>query len=1563
MSNQTPEPPTDPEDLIEQIRRYKYGIGANLEGDGRVVFENMRQLCQNLLATIAEDLNSKESHFILELLQNADDNSYAQDVDPSLTFNLLPEQLVVVNNEVGFNQANVAALCSAGNSSKTNKSGYIGEKGIGFKSVFKVTDAPEVHSNGYHFQFDRSNPEELLGYVVPHWKTPTVPVADDVTTLVLPARPGKPFPNELLNDLNATLLLFLKQLRRLTVNSATATIEYVREDSGPITTLTTAQSGGQSPTQSRFFRTSTTCDMSSLSEPKREKVKSTELVLAFPLSADLKAAPDASSPTYAFLPIREFGFPFCIQADFVLISSREGVHEDLDWNVTLRDAVAGAFVEALEKFKAVPDLANTYLSFLPVAADVPDRFFRHVVDQIVAALKQADCVPVEGGQWRRPEQVIVASPEARALFSAADALMIFGAEYPDTNFEATHGQLSLIGCRTLTPADVVAVFNGHAEWLAKKSTDWKARLFAFLAAPSTRAKFGKEMKVVACLPVAAGGFVSPQSGTVFYPLGKEKTYGFEHELTILDEDIFETAQALSADVKLLFDGLGVREDNPFDLVHAHILKRHAQRPLDSNLKALVGHVRYICDKLEPYLTLAVKAGQTQDVALATLKSGLVIGTKKEGETWFFAPAGMLYLGKSYRPEFDIETLLGDKIDLAQLVSDAYLSKKRGGKGKEGVERELESWRQFFYRIGVNESPLLAGGAEARCSPELEELLASEDSSVRRATLECFDRHWHRYEGSLNHATVSGRKVYNFFTPFRQELRATNAPTRKHATVPLDQAYLDNQAVRDALGGDLVFVNADLKNAKFLDAAGITHKVDAAACLKRLRQIRDGESSATRDQVKAIYRELERLWRTEQAIIEEAFATERLILVGSGESRTWVRPKDACWQATNVKFLDAKHPPLRVPYAEHQTFFTKKLSVPQELLLSKWVDALPSLSGVESLEERKSEALTIYRRLSRELGAETKPGQSWLQRFATEPLLLTHRGSLVPNSTALYAVDDPSYAELFVNEATISFLAITHDQFPSVANLIRRADVRPISAALSNTPTGETDGKPDRALTQKVRDYFGHIARIVYSQSNERFEAAIKEGLFERLRQLKVVCVPSLQLEVALGGVKRTTTGDAVPFEGRLLLREGAPSHVDHLAEEIQRILRLHQSQVATFSVLLRLADMKEADDYLQKCKTSRLPDDKQALLDGIETATKSEDENQTSGQEETSSSAARAADSAAKQPDEIAPLSDISSKDVPEKFGGGTPKSSAHSSALQPTGLPKVPAPASELISSNASRAAPPPTATLPRSPSPEGNAIGADREAPSVRQSPLASSPPIATADSSKRSRRRSRTESARPHKKTRTGRMLSHADSARTNDDGVAEEGERDPELAKKNKVVEEAAVTHFMKTAAGQWKDIRVMENPNNPGFDILATAHDGTEEFIEVKGQSGPWTEIGVGLTPTELIKACEQRERYWLCVVEYATDENRRQLHLVNNPFGTTDQFRFDKGWKGKATTVAARPTRPAVGLFVTITGKGKALIEAVRGKGTLMRLDVRCADDERKHGLLFRPDTMHLSVD
>jgi hypothetical protein len=90
----------------------------------------------------------------------ADDCSFEHDGDESravreLHIECSDEALVAFHNEKGFQPKDLYAMCQVGESSKAAGSGKIGRKGIGFKSVFRVTHTPQVHLLGYHIGFER----------------------------------------------------------------------------------------------------------------------------------------------------------------------------------------------------------------------------------------------------------------------------------------------------------------------------------------------------------------------------------------------------------------------------------------------------------------------------------------------------------------------------------------------------------------------------------------------------------------------------------------------------------------------------------------------------------------------------------------------------------------------------------------------------------------------------------------------------------------------------------------------------------------------------------------------------------------------------------------------------------------------------------------------------------------------------------------------------------------------------------------------------------------------------------------------------------------------------------------------------------------------------------------------------------------------------------------------------------------------------------------------------------------------------------------------------------------
>jgi hypothetical protein len=237
--------------------------------------------------SLSEQLYQSSTHFLLELIQNADDNSYDPKVQPSVHFTYSNSCLRVDCNEVGFSPRNVEALCRVGQSTKKggdNATRYVGEKGIGFKSVFKAADIVWISSGNYSFKFDKN---EQLGMIAPIWEGFPVAVKPGFTSLYLKLSDGynrRGLIDEL-RSLDARLLIFLRRLRSITV-SISEPLRSTWKSSFSRTEI--------KKDLIRLVENKKTCDyiikrhqVSNMpNDTKRLGVSSSEIILAFPITED-----------------------------------------------------------------------------------------------------------------------------------------------------------------------------------------------------------------------------------------------------------------------------------------------------------------------------------------------------------------------------------------------------------------------------------------------------------------------------------------------------------------------------------------------------------------------------------------------------------------------------------------------------------------------------------------------------------------------------------------------------------------------------------------------------------------------------------------------------------------------------------------------------------------------------------------------------------------------------------------------------------------------------------------------------------------------------------------------------------------------------------------------------------------------------------------------------------------------------------------------------------------------------------------------------------------------------
>ena len=106
------------------------------------------------LGSLSEKQYADPRHFLLELLQNAEDALARRPAEPpvaerGVTFDLTEDSLRVGHFGDPFNRADVESICDFDESTKGLEG--IGRFGLGFKSVYRFTERPEVHSGSEDF--------------------------------------------------------------------------------------------------------------------------------------------------------------------------------------------------------------------------------------------------------------------------------------------------------------------------------------------------------------------------------------------------------------------------------------------------------------------------------------------------------------------------------------------------------------------------------------------------------------------------------------------------------------------------------------------------------------------------------------------------------------------------------------------------------------------------------------------------------------------------------------------------------------------------------------------------------------------------------------------------------------------------------------------------------------------------------------------------------------------------------------------------------------------------------------------------------------------------------------------------------------------------------------------------------------------------------------------------------------------------------------------------------------------------------------------------------------------
>jgi hypothetical protein len=371
---------------------------------------------------------------VFELLQNADDNVYSRAREtgamPYISFQVYPDRIVIDCNEDGFTTANLSAICSVGKSSKTEAQGYIGEKGIGFKSVFMVAWKVHILSGAFSFSFTHKPGDSGMGMISPVWEDKGEELLESPLTRIILhlnisgdsealAKTRQSIEKQF-EDLQETFLLFMRNLRIVyvsfydekgeRVSSATYSSEKPRANYAVLRRTKVANDTAENEVMHFHVTTYEATNLArndnrtySQSEESNRTYAKSNVVLAFPLSESLVPIIKPQH-LFVFLPVRRVGFNFLIQADFVTDANRQDIVQDSLRNIDLLDGIAEAFIKAVLQFCEHDTLRYQWVRYLPdLNATNLGTLWISLANKIASLLKRT---PVAFGR-KRPHRRLI----------------------------------------------------------------------------------------------------------------------------------------------------------------------------------------------------------------------------------------------------------------------------------------------------------------------------------------------------------------------------------------------------------------------------------------------------------------------------------------------------------------------------------------------------------------------------------------------------------------------------------------------------------------------------------------------------------------------------------------------------------------------------------------------------------------------------------------------------------------------------------------------------------------------------------------------------------------------------------------------------------------------------------------------------------------------------------------------------------------------------------------------------------------------------------------------------
>lgn len=377
--------------------------------------QNKTEMLRRALERIIQ-LYTDKSHFVYELLQNAEDSGAT-----SIRFEQFVDRLEVYHNGKPFTVQNLSALCDIGKSDKVNDLNQIGEFGVGFKSVFGICETVKLYSDPSHYKNgceeyvpfaieirDFTNPKDIEQTELPN---------DFTTKFIFPYAVNFSFSgfktktelnrvlSKRLKNLGITTLLFMKNLEvieyRIVWEGKEEKGKYLLDKTkvNDHCTLVSALGSSNEEEESISYLT--------FSRPIKTSQNTNRTIdIAFPVKLDDNGNYNFQKTKYPFISVyfpteTESKLNFIVQGPYRTTPNRSSVPADDEENLNLADQTLNLYRDSLLELRDLGKFNMSLLRILPIQDEAFESYalFKGFYEETKDILLTQKILPTKNGGY------------------------------------------------------------------------------------------------------------------------------------------------------------------------------------------------------------------------------------------------------------------------------------------------------------------------------------------------------------------------------------------------------------------------------------------------------------------------------------------------------------------------------------------------------------------------------------------------------------------------------------------------------------------------------------------------------------------------------------------------------------------------------------------------------------------------------------------------------------------------------------------------------------------------------------------------------------------------------------------------------------------------------------------------------------------------------------------------------------------------------------------------------------------------------------------------------------